>query len=90
MTPLERFFVLEVEYHRRLRMVAADPADAAALHTSYALQSGYESLFRSIGRVTVQDIERLAARSTLAGDARDVLAARDSLTRLLGIRPFDP
>jgi hypothetical protein len=88
MTPLERFFVLEVEFHRKLRTVAADADDRAALHTSYALQSGYELLFRSIGRVTPHDIERLAARSTLAGDARDVLAARDSLTRLLGIRAF--
>ena len=90
MAPLERFFVLEVEFHRRLRMVSADAADAAALHTSYALQSGYESLFRSIGRVTVQDIQRVARAASLAGDARDVRAARDSLTRLLGLRPFDP
>jgi hypothetical protein len=85
MSPLERCFVLEVEFHRRLRAVAADADEAAALHTSYALQSGYESLLRAIGRVTAQDIERLAARSTVAGDARDVLAARDSLTRLLDI-----
>jgi hypothetical protein len=90
MAPLERFFVLEVEFHRRLRTVAADPAEEAALHTSYALQSGYELLFRSLGRVTIQDIERLAARALLAGDARDVLAARDCLTRLLGIRAFNP
>jgi hypothetical protein len=89
MAPLERCFVLEVEFHRRLRSIAAVADDAAALHTSYALQSGYESLLRSIGRVTAQDIERLAARSALAGDARDVLAARDSLARLLGVLPFE-
>jgi hypothetical protein len=80
---------LEIEYHRRLRAEALGTADAAALHTSYALQSGYEPLLRSIGRVTTRDIERLAERYTLAGDVRDVLNARDSLARLLGVRPFE-
>jgi hypothetical protein len=91
MAPLERFFVLEVEFHRKLRAAAAadDVDEAAALHTSYALQSGYEWLLRSMGPVTVEDIERLAARSALARDARDVLAARDSLIRLLGLGPFE-
>jgi hypothetical protein len=36
--------------------------------------------------VTPQDIQRLANRLTLSGDARDVLAARDSLARLLNVR----
>jgi hypothetical protein len=89
MAPLERFFVLEVEFHRRLRTVAADAAEVSALHTSYALQLGYEPLLRSLGRVTARDIERLAAQSALVSDARDVLAARDSLTRLLGIGRFE-
>jgi hypothetical protein len=57
--PLERLLVLEIEYHRRLRAAAIGTADAAALHTSYALQSGYEPLLRIIGRVTTRDIERL-------------------------------
>ena len=47
MTPLERLFLLEVEFHRRLRTQAPGTADASSLHTSYALQSGYEPL---IGR----------------------------------------
>ena len=89
MAPLERLLVLEIEYHRRLRSAALGTADAAALHTSYALQSGYEPLLRSTGRVTTLDIERLAERYTLAGNARDVLSARESLARLLGLRPFD-
>ena len=88
MAPLERLFRLEIEFHRRLRTEAPGPADARALHTSYALQSGYEPLIRSVGAVTARDLERLHARLTLAGDARDLLATRDSLKQLLGIHPL--
>jgi hypothetical protein len=87
--PLERLFRLELEFHRRLRTEAPGTADARALHTSYALQSGYEPLIRAAGAVTARDVERLHERLTLAGDPRDVLAARDSLKRLLGIDPLD-
>lgn len=90
MAPLEQLFALEIESHRRLRCDAPGTADGTALHTSYALQAGYEPLLRGLGRVTAEDINRLADRLLAAGDARDVLAARDSLTRLLGIRPFGP
>jgi hypothetical protein len=89
MPPLERLFALEIEFHRRLRTTASGTADPTALHTSYSLQAGYELLLQQIGRVTAQDIERMAERFMLAGDARDVLAARDSLTRSLGLRPFE-
>ena len=85
MAPLERLFRLELEFHRRLRTEAPGTADARALHTSYALQSGYEPLIRAAGAVTARDVERLHERLTLAGDPRDVLATRDSLKRLLGI-----
>ena len=64
MTPLERLFRLEVEFHRRLRTEAPDTADPRALHTSYALQSGYEPLLRAAGAVCARDIERLHDRLT--------------------------
>lgn len=86
MGALERLFTLEIEYHRRLRCEAPGIPDAGALHTSYALQAGYESLLRSVGPVTRQDLERLANRLVLSGDARDVLGARDSVARLLNVR----
>ncbi len=89
MTPLERLFRLEIEFHRRLRTEAPGTLDPRALHTSYALQSGYESLMRGTGASTIQDLERVHARLTMAGDARDVLAARDSLRDLLGIPGID-
>jgi hypothetical protein len=44
MTPLERLFAFEIEFSRKLRCDAPGTADAAALHTSYALQCGYEPL----------------------------------------------
>jgi hypothetical protein len=50
------------------------------------LQSGYEPLLRQLGGVTAQDITRLADRLNLAGDTRDVLAARDALTQMLGLK----
>jgi hypothetical protein len=82
MSPLERLLSREIEFHRRLRQEAPGTADVDDLHTSYALQSGYEPLLQQLGRVTAQDIDLLAERYQLAGDARDVLAARDFLTRL--------
>ena len=50
MTPLERLFRLEVEFHRRLRTDAPGTVDVAGLHTSYALQSGYEPLIQSAAK----------------------------------------
>ena len=79
MPPLEKLFRLEIEFHRRLRTQTPGTADARALHTSYALQAGYEPLIRQLGSVTAQDVERLHARLALAGDPRDLLAVRDSL-----------
>jgi hypothetical protein len=90
MSPQEQLFALEVEFYRRLRAEVIGTADTIALHISYALQSGYEPLLRRVGRVTDQDIVRMADRFTLAGDVRDMLAARDSLTSLLGVRAGDP
>jgi hypothetical protein len=84
-SPLERLFALEVEFHRRLRAIGPCMADIASVHTSYALQSGYEPLLRSIGGATASDLGRLADRSRSASDARDVLAARASVSRLLGV-----
>lgn len=89
MSPLEQLFALEVEFHRRLRTEAPGTGDAAAIHTSYALQSGYEQLLKRVGCVTGADIEALRERMSLAGDARDVLKARDSMIKILGIRPIE-
>lgn len=86
MAPLEQLFALEIEFHRRLRCDAPDTQDATALHTSYALQSGYEPLLKRLGPVTPRDIDRMGQRLSLAGDPRDVLAAHDSLLTLLNRR----
>jgi hypothetical protein len=86
--PLEQLFLFEIEFHRRLRAEANEPADSGGLHTSYALQAGYEPLLRAAGPVTAADVEALARKLALAGDPRDVLRARDSVMTLLGIRMF--
>ena len=85
MQRLERLFALEIEFHRKLRVNAPGSGDAHGLHTSYALQSGYEHLLRQIGRASLRDIETVLERFLLAEDPRDVLAARDTIRRLLGV-----
>jgi len=85
MSPLEQLFALEVEFYRRLRADAGGTVDASSPHTSYALQSGYEGLIPAVGAVTMRDIEALRERLAVAGDSRDVLKARDSVMRILGI-----
>ncbi len=87
MTSLERLFFFEVEFHRRLRTEANLYWDAGSLHTSYALQSGYEMLLKSLGTVTATDIEALAMKHVFSEDTRDVLKAKDSVMELLGISP---
>ncbi len=89
MSPLEQLFRLEVEFHRRLRTQAPGTADARALHTSYALQAGYEPLIRAVGKVAPGDVEQLHAHLALSGDPRDLLAARDSIKHLLGLSQPD-
>jgi hypothetical protein len=89
MSPLEQLFRLEIEFNCRLRVQAPGTGDTASLHTSCALQSGYETLLRNIGTVSLQDIETMRERLTLAGDVRDLLAARDSLRQLLRLSLID-
>jgi hypothetical protein len=87
MGPLEQLFALEVEFHRRLRCELQ--GNATALHIRYALQSGYERLIAQVGDgVTFHTIERLRGSHAVAGDVRDLIAARDSLTCLLGVWPY--
>jgi hypothetical protein len=65
MSPLERLFRFEVEYHRCSR-AACEPAGVGATHTSYALQHGYEGLIRSVGATTGREVEALATKLTMA------------------------
>jgi hypothetical protein len=86
MAPLEQLFALEVEFHRRLR--CEPQGNAAALHTRFAMQSDYERLIVQVGDdVTFHTLERLRRTHAVAGDIRDLIAARDSLTCLLGLWP---
>ena len=85
MTPQERLFALEIEYHRRLWQACSGHDDPSGLHTSWAIGMGYEKLIAQAPTLKANDVVQLAQRMMLAGDVRDVLAARDSVTRFLGI-----
>jgi hypothetical protein len=85
MPPLEQLFRLEIDFHRTLRTQAPGTADAHAVHTSYALEFGYDPLIRSVGHVTGRDLTLMKERMALAGDTRDVLAACNTLKQLFGI-----
>ena len=89
MSPLEQLFRHEVEFHRLMRE-AADPQGGSAIHTSFALQHGYETLIRSTRTASGNDVEALKVKLSFAVDARDVLAAQDSVKRFLGISPHRP
>jgi hypothetical protein len=89
MTPLERLLRLEAEYHRLVRTQAQGSGDATSAHTSFALQAGYEALLRQVGTVTPREVETLRERLTLQSDPRDLLAARDSVRRLLELPLLD-
>src|SRR5262245_27645161 len=82
--PLEQLFLLEVEYHRHLRTETPGTPDPGGLHTSYALQNGYEGLIRAVGAATGKDVEAVKHRHGLAGDPREksgLPAARESSSR---------
>src|SRR4051794_21816301 len=73
MAPLDQLFALEIEYQRKLRCDAPGKQDATALHTSYALQAGYEvhpAEARAAGRavktnLSDQFVSRLVDRQDL-------------------------
>lgn len=51
MSVLERLYSLEIEFYRLFRAETINAMEAAAVHTSYALQHGYEPLLYSVGTV---------------------------------------
>lgn len=55
------------------------------LSAAGAVKAGYEALIRAAGAVTAAEIDRLKDRLAPAGDPRDILAARDSITERLGV-----
>jgi hypothetical protein len=84
----ERLFALEMEFHRRLRQSCTGEAEDSEVHTSWAVGMGYEALIARSGAVTAEEVVRMAQRMMALGDPRDVMAARDSVMRLLGIGQF--
>ena len=59
--------------------------EAAGIHTSYALQNGYEPLLRTVGVVAPSALAGAAERKMGMGDPRDVQAAYHSLRQLVEV-----
>jgi hypothetical protein len=85
MAALDQLFALEVEFQRRLRIQAPGWAEAGSIHTSYAIQSGYERLLQQVARPSARNVDQLVERSALMGDRRDAVAAGELLKEILGL-----
>ena len=70
MSPLETLNSLEIEFQDHLQTQAPDTGDATSLHSSRALQSGYEQLIRYVPDHRPRR-RTLCQRLTLAGNDRD-------------------
>lgn len=85
MTVLDHLYSLEIEFHRRFREEAINAVEAWNIHTSYALQHGYEPLLLTIG--TVDSAALATAKDRIIGmsDPRNVQAAFHFLRQLVVI-----
>ena len=85
MSVLDRLDRREIEFHRLFRTDGVHAVEAAGVHTSYALQNGYEPLLRTIGVVDPAVLATAAERMMGMGDPRDVRAAYHSLGHLVRV-----
>jgi hypothetical protein len=76
---------LEIEFHRLFRVEGLNAAEAAGVHTSFALQDHYEPLLRTIGVVAPSELAGATERMMGMGDPRDVQAAFHSLRQLIRV-----
>jgi hypothetical protein len=83
MSVLERLYRLEIEFYRLFRVEAINAMEAASVHTSYALQHGYEPLLRTVGSVESSSLTDTRDQMLGMGDPRDVQAAYHSLQNLV-------
>ena len=83
MSVIEKLYSLEIEFHRLFRLQGANPAEAWAVHTSYALQNGYEVLLRTAGAVDDQTLILVKDRVAQGRHPHDVAAAYQSLRQLV-------
>ncbi len=82
MKPLERLFVLEIEFQRRSRESTTKGVD----RLFWELHSDYPALTAEVGEVTVQEVDRFSEHMLMLGNERDVLEARDAIVGTLGLR----
>jgi hypothetical protein len=78
----------EIEYNRLARVAGLGSHERQRQHADFALRRNYEPLMAAAVGVDAAAVRRIAEQLLSAGDPRDVLAARDSLLRLLGLSPI--
>jgi hypothetical protein len=78
----------EIEFHRLARASGLGVQDRERQHGVYALRRGYEPLLAAAEGVTAAAVRRFGEQLLSSGDPRDILAARDSVLRLLGHSPL--
>jgi hypothetical protein len=80
---LDQLYNLESAFYRRFRATATSYVESASIHTSYALQHGYEPLLLAIVAVDPAALARAKDPQIESGDPRDVLVAFNSLRSLV-------
>ena len=82
---LDRLYSLEIEFHRLFRAEGINAAEAAGVHTGFALRNNDEPLLRAIGVVAPSELSSATERKMGMGDPRDVQAAYHSLRQLIRV-----
>ena len=83
MKALQRLFVLEIQFQRRLR--EAQVCDPNVHRSVWESTMGYACLANELVGLDIQQLDRFMGRMLLAGDPRDVLKARDAVAGFLGL-----
>ena len=83
MSVLDHLYSLEIEFHRRFREEAINAVEAWSIHTSYALQHGYERCCGTVGTVDSAELAKAKDRMMGMSDPRDVQSAFQSLRQLV-------
>ncbi len=80
---LNSLFRHEIEFHRLARTAGISQHEREQQHGQHAISQHDEPLIRACEGVTYSSVGEHMQRLLSVGDSRDVLAARDSLLKLL-------
>ena len=86
---LNSLYLCEIEFHRLARSSGIGAHDRDQQHVQFAIRRGYEPLLSAVEGVSAAAARGYADRLLASADTRDVLAARDSVLRLLGLSAIE-